>query len=42
MVDKKKASGAGFILTHPCYSGKILGLISHDGSWDLPKGTLDK
>jgi len=42
MVDKKKASGAGFILINDCYPKKILGLISHDGSWDLPKGTLDK
>ena len=41
MTNKKKASGAGFILTHPLYPGKILGLINHDGSWDLPKGTLD-
>ena len=42
MINKKKASGAGFILNHPCYPGKILALVSHDGSWDLPKGTLDK
>tara|TARA_B100001057_G_C22857559_1_gene953246 strand:+ start:2507 stop:2908 length:402 start_codon:yes stop_codon:yes gene_type:complete len=41
MVNKKKASGAGFILTSKCYPGKILGLVSHDGTWDLPKGTLD-
>ena len=42
MVNKKKASGAGFILTNEKYPNKILGLVSHDGSWDLPKGTYDK
>ena len=42
MINKKTASGAGFILENSLYPGKILGLISHDGTWDLPKGTLDK
>ncbi len=42
MVNKKKASGAGFILVNSRYPNKILALVSHDGSWDLPKGTYDK
>lgn len=42
MVDKKKATGAGFILVSDKYPNKILGLVSHNGLWDLPKGTYDK
>lgn len=45
MVDKKKngpGPGAGFILVKGSKNKKILALINHDGSYDLPKGALDK
>jgi len=43
--DKKKKGprpGAGFILVKSGKTKKILALINHDRTYDLPKGTLDK
>lgn len=44
MVDKNKGPkpGAGFIIVKGSKNKKILALINHDGSYDLPKGALDK
>lgn len=45
MVGKKKSSpgpGAGFIIVKGSKNKKILALIKHDGTFDLPKGALDK
>ena len=45
MAGKRKASpgpGAGFIIVKGSKNKKILALIKHDGSFDLPKGAMDK
>ena len=34
--------GAGFIIVKGSKKKKILALINHDGTYDLPKGALDK
>ncbi len=40
--NKSPKSGAGFIIVKGSKNKKILALINHDGTYDLPKGALDK